>query len=333
MNGAAVWSVSGKAGTSVGRRCNWVLVMLVLLLSGLAMTPVRAEGRSALGVTSGDFVARFNEMVAERGYDVQIDASYVHDTEGDTVQLSGPLGNFATLIATISKENKEMVAVIVMLNTKGQGDKALKEGGTMAYAAMTAAAPGTSFDTLVTGLDEELQKGNSQARFGKVVVKAESMGKLGIMYSASPQNIRPVGEPLALSAKDYFSRFNAAMKASGKSYRLETKGIKKSERSDSLIAKLNEDVVFLGMISKDKTPMMLNLVFIAESYSSPTDMNETYLIISKAFAVLTPGLDSSKLDERLRNMQDGEKITVGDVVFSRSEDQRGLIFTAQPVKS
>lgn len=325
MNGVVVRSVFAKAGKWMGGQGARLLMALALVLGSVGMAPAWA-GLPTTGVNVGDFVKQFNETSRQMGYDNMIDTTFVQDTGGENVLLTGKLGNYATLIGTVSRDNREMIGVIVMMNA--QGKEAVAEGAVMAYAAMSAAAPGTTVQMVADQLQEEFNKGNQQKTFGKVTVKAQDMGKLGLMYSAGVEVAEKKVTPLNLSSKEYINGFNAAMKASGNALRLDAKGIKKGERYDALQTELGTEVAFLGTFSKDDTKVV-NLVFLTQTDTSSKEMDEVYRIASTGIAVVTPGVDSKKLDATLRKMKSGEKVTVGQVRLSRTENDLGLMLAAE----
>ena len=181
MNGMAVGSGLAKADNAVGHGFIRWLMALVLLLGSIGMAPARAEAVKTTGVNLGDFVARFNKMATQLRYPYQIDTSFIHDNGGEHVVLTGALGDYATLAGTVSRENNEVIGVIVTFNVKDRAS--LAEGASMAYAAMAAAA-GTTVEALVDELYEELKKGGTQKTYGQVQVKVQELGKQSLRYSA-----------------------------------------------------------------------------------------------------------------------------------------------------
>lgn len=135
-----------------------------------------------LGLTPKQYATRLNALLKKLDLKHRIDGSRVVPGEFNNV-LNAEIGKYTALVATISKDNGEVLDVVLMAGGDGTPESGL-EIMMVGSAVLTAATDDVEFREVFQGLPSMIK--GQERTYGAVKLSAKNMDQLGTWFLASP---------------------------------------------------------------------------------------------------------------------------------------------------
>lgn len=148
----------------------------------VATEPLEAPVKKSLGVTPEVYASRLNPILKKFEKSYRLDPKAVKDGEVHNT-LSANLGPYASLVATISKENGEILELTLIGAGNGSPASGL-EIMSVASAALASAAPGADFRDVFKQLPT-MMEGKPEI-YGNVKLSVKTTQEIGTWFFAAP---------------------------------------------------------------------------------------------------------------------------------------------------